>query len=109
MAAPGCCAWVADVTIAFNFSGKRAGEAAVGTAVRATVASSNTANTYSAGVAAGAAAAAPTGATFAALPYGCTYTPSGGRPHYYCPGGGGYRLKPYYGANGVYYEDVGTP
>jgi hypothetical protein len=81
--------------------------AAVGTAVGAAAASANTSNAYAAGVAAGAAAAAP--ATFAALPGGCSYYPSYGQPYYYCAGGGGYWLKPYYGANGVYYERVATP
>jgi hypothetical protein len=72
----------------------------------------NTTNAYNAGVAAGAASApapAATGATFAALPHGCAYTPTGGNPFYYCSGGGGYWLKPYYGANGVYYAGVAAP
>lgn len=72
----------------------------------ATAASANTANAYDAGVAAGTAAAAVPPATFAALPYGCVYRPSYGQPYYYCSGGGGYWLKLYYGANGVYYTGV---
>ncbi|HTS90924.1 MAG TPA: hypothetical protein VMG55_02895 [Stellaceae bacterium] len=86
-----------------------AGAALAGAAIATTATAVSNANAYNAGVVAGATATRAIGATFAALPVGCTYTPTGGNPFYYCSGGGGYWLKPYYGANGVYYVGVAAP
>jgi hypothetical protein len=97
----------------WGYAGAALAGAAVGTAVGATVASANTTNAYNAGVAAGSAsgyaAGVAAGASFAVLPAGCAYSPSGGRPYYYCSGGGGYWLMPAYGANGLYYRAVAAP
>jgi hypothetical protein len=56
-----------------------------------------------------AAAGVAVGTTYATLPSGCAYTPSGGAPYYHCSGYGGYWLSPAYGANGVYYQAVAVP
>ena len=85
-----------------------AGAALAGAAVATAATAVNTTNAYNAGVVAGANAARAVGATFAALPYGCAYTPTAGLPYYYCSNTG-YWLKPYYGANGVYYIGVAAP
>ena len=99
------------------------GGLAVGTMVGAAVANSANANAnayaagaatananaYAAGAAAGAAAASSAyaiGASYAALPGGCAYSPYNGSPYYRCSGAW---MVPAYGANGVYYRVVPGP
>jgi hypothetical protein len=75
--------------------------------------SASTATAYNAGVAAGAAgAAAPAGGAFvmgvnyAALPAGAMVIPKNGVTYYLS---GNTWFRPYYGANGVYYQVVPAP
>jgi hypothetical protein len=48
----------------------------------------------------------PIGATYSALPAGCAYSPYGGVSYYSCYGSW---FRPYYGADGTYYDVVATP
>ena len=81
--------------------------AAAVSANTAAAASANSAAAYNAGVAAGSAstaaaysAGAAAAATFAALPDGCAFKPSGNTAYYFCAGSGLW-LMPAYGANGL--------
>ena len=60
----------------------------------------STAAAYSAGAAAAA--------TFAALPDGCAFKPSGNTAYYFCAGSGLWLMRAY-GANGLYYRAVAAP
>ncbi|MCW3476637.1 hypothetical protein [Limobrevibacterium gyesilva] len=78
-----------------------AGAAGVAVGAMAGAASANAAAANAA-----VAAAYPMGATYAALPAGCGYSPYGGKPYYFC---GRAWMTPAYGANGVYYLVVPAP
>lgn len=81
-------------------------------ATSAAVASANaaaTSNAYAAGVAAGSASTAAAyrqGVNYAALPSGCTKPPVQGGTYYLC---GSTWFRPYFGANGVFYQVAPPP
>lgn len=86
--------------------------AVVGAAVGASAASANSAaasaNAYAAGVAAGAASAPAyaLGVNYAALPPNCAPVTVRGTTYYLL---GNTWFKPFFGANGVYYQVVPAP
>ena len=45
-------------------------------------------------------------AVYSALPAGCAYSPYGSLTYYHCYGSW---FRPYYGANGTYYDVVPAP